>query len=102
MRYVFHDHVSEDDDEQNFYTTEHEDDPPKKKLKIPNTSLPPAAKKNVLQWSKIKLPAAMFGSYLEQDCEQFLADCLRYNPFICWSTGPFKPGYNFNACHYFL
>jgi hypothetical protein len=52
-----------------------EDEPPRKKAKpfLPQASV----KRGVLEYSRIKLPASMFGFYLAQDCEQFLTDCTR-------------------------
>jgi hypothetical protein len=32
---------------------------------------------NVIDYSYIKLPALMFGQYLDQDSEDFIADCSR-------------------------
>ena len=40
-------------------------------------------KQNVLEYSKIKLPAAAFGQYLAYDCAQYLADCQRYLTHCC-------------------
>jgi len=32
---------------------------------------------NVIEYSYIKLPALMFGQYLDQDCQGFIDDCIR-------------------------
>jgi hypothetical protein len=47
------------------------------KLRVKLQPFPPV-KRSVLEYSKIKLPAAAFGQYLARDCKQYLADCLRY------------------------
>ena len=67
ISYTFHDHSFGEDNSDEC------EEPAKKKLK-----LTAPAKRGVLEFSRIKLPAAQFGFYLEQDCKQFVADCLRY------------------------
>ena len=47
-------------------------------LKRVKSQLFSPAKRNVLDYSKIKLPAAAFGYYLANDCKTYLLDCLRY------------------------
>ena len=32
---------------------------------------------NVIEYSSLKLPALMFGQYLDQDCQGFIDDCNR-------------------------
>jgi hypothetical protein len=34
-------------------------------------------KANVVEYSYIKLPALLFGQYLEEDCQKFIDDCNR-------------------------
>jgi hypothetical protein len=66
IAYVFHD--------------KKDDDLFSNKPTIKKTKLQPflPVKRGVLEYSKIKLPAAAFGQYLAYDCKQYLADCLRY------------------------
>lgn len=68
IKYQFHDQENFDDPcEENTA----------KKRKIPS-----AASRNVgvLDYSRIKLSAAMFGYYLEAECLKFSVDCHRYLP----------------------
>ncbi len=32
---------------------------------------------NVVNYSSLKLPALMFGQYLDQDCQGFIDNCIR-------------------------
>jgi hypothetical protein len=45
-----------------------------KKRKITTADL---KRNNVLEYSVLKLPALMFGQYLDQDCQTFIDDCIR-------------------------
>jgi hypothetical protein len=35
------------------------------------------APKRIVEYSSIKLPASMFALYLEDDCQNFIKDCIR-------------------------
>lgn len=66
IQYQFHD---EEEDEKHT-DGDYRPNVKKSKTDIKNNT-------NVLKYSRIKLPAAMFGIYLENDCTNFLNDCLR-------------------------
>ena len=62
LKYTFHDGNPGDDDDE---TTV-------KKRKTGDIK-----RNNVLDYSKLKLPAVMFGFYLNHDCQGFIDDCAR-------------------------
>ena len=61
IKYKFHDEELSNDSDTKL-----------KKRKISDTK-----RSNVIDYSYIKLPALMFGQYLDQDSEDFIADCSR-------------------------
>jgi len=69
IKYQFH-------DQENFPEDPCEENTAKKR------KIPSAASRNVgvLDYSRIKLSAAMFGYYLEAECLKFSVDCHRYLP----------------------
>jgi hypothetical protein len=79
LSYTFHDQTVGDEDSNDGSN----DEPARKKYKLTT-----AAKRSVLEFSRIKLPAARFGDYLEQECKQFVSDCLRYIYLLIWYGCP--------------
>ena len=63
IKYKFHDH-------NNMIETENH-----KKRKLPKID-------SVIEYSNVKLPAMMFGQYLDNDSVTFVTDCLRYLLFV--------------------
>jgi len=45
--------------------------------KSKNRGITDAKRTNVVDYSSLKLPALMFGQYLDQDCQEFIDDCIR-------------------------
>jgi hypothetical protein len=66
IKYQFHDSV----DQPSGYETEDKN----KKRKVQQQT----KRHSVIEYSYVKLPAAMFAQYLENDCRDFINDCIRY------------------------
>ena len=65
IKYKFHDQK------------EAEEDPNKNDMNTKKQKMGDIKKANVVEYSYIKLPALLFGQYLEEDCQKFIDDCNR-------------------------
>jgi hypothetical protein len=61
IKYKFHDETSCDNTDKS------------KKRRI----ITDVKRSNVVDYSYLKLPALMFGQYLDQECQEFIDDCIR-------------------------
>lgn len=90
IKYQFHDSV----DQPSGYETEDKN----KKRKVQQQT----KRHSVIEYSYVKLPAAMFAQYLENDCRDFINDCIRYIINAFYTILPLKTTFKHRWKHTFF